>query len=197
MTYLSALYTCGTRQMSAMDIWNRRIRVNNYCCVTLLAVMPTVTVLSPHRQHKTPLLSASEWAQELEDRKVWRQRRCENRRWENRRWVQTCYWTSFTNLESRDRWSAEPTAPSLRLFSESHVDSESRNQSLLFFPNRQLFFILTGSVLTCRGCIPEAMMSLIIRAWARFCGSAGSKRGPGRVSSIYWITASCVRVHCH
>lgn len=44
-----------------------------------------------------------------------------------------CYCTSSTNLESRDQWSAEPTAPSLLLFSESHIDSESRNESLFFF----------------------------------------------------------------
>lgn len=45
---------------------------------------------------------------------------------------------------------------------------------------------------TCRGCIPEAMRSLIIRTWARPFGSAGRRRGPGLVSSTYWITASCV-----
>lgn len=151
-------------------------------------IIASVTALSPHRRHKTPLLSASEWVRELEDRKVWRERRCENK---SRVW--TCSCTSSTNLESRDQWSAEPTAPSLLLFSESRTDSDSRNTSLFCFLNTPLFFILTSFVLTCSGCIPEAMRSLIIRAWARFCGSAGSKRGPGRVSSIYWITANCAR----
>lgn len=49
------------------------------------------------------------------------------------------------------------------------------------------------ALLTCRGWIPEAMRSLIIRTWARAFGSAGSKQGPGLVSSMYWITASYVR----
>lgn len=47
------------------------------------------------------------------------------------------------------------------------------------------------AVLTCSGWIPEAMRSLIMRTWARFFGSAGRRRGPGRVSSMYWITANC------
>lgn len=47
-------------------------------------------------------------------------------------------------------------------------------------------------LLTCRGCIPEAMRSLIILTWARAFGSAGRRRGPGLVSSMYWITASYI-----
>lgn len=54
-----------------------------------------------------------------------------------------------------------------------------------------LFINLQCAVLTCRGCIPEAMRSLIIRTCARLTGSAGRSRGPGLVSSRYWITASC------
>lgn len=56
-------------------------------------------------------------------------------------------------------------------------------------------FGLCCALLTCRGCIPEAIMSLIIRTWARFFGSAGRSRGPGLVSSMYWITASYVSKH--
>lgn len=47
-------------------------------------------------------------------------------------------------------------------------------------------------LLTCKGCIPAAMRSLIIRTWPRAFGSVGRRRGPGLVSSIYWITASYV-----
>lgn len=85
--------------------------------------------------------------------------------------------------------------PSPLLFSEARTNSEtSRNESILGNDNHKpvkshnsySFF------LTCRGCIPEAMRSLIILTWARFFGSSGSSRGPGLVSSMYWITASCV-----
>lgn len=54
MTYLSALYTCGTRQMSAMDIWNRRIWENNYCWITLLVIRALVTVLTSSPTQNSP-----------------------------------------------------------------------------------------------------------------------------------------------
>lgn len=63
---------------------------------------------------------------------------------------------------------------------------------ILTFVSQKWFNHLNCAFLTCKGCIPEAMRSLIIRTWARFFGSAGISRGPGLVSSMYWITASCV-----
>lgn len=105
-------------------------------------------------------------------------------------------WSS-TNLGNHGQWSAEPTAPSLPQFSVVHSNSEKHSGSINFVKSIQVASsggsnIYQLNTLTCRGCIPEAMRSLIIRTWARFFGSAGRRRGPGLVSSMYWITANCV-----
>lgn len=45
---------------------------------------------------------------------------------------------------------------------------------------------------TCRGWMPLAMVSEIMRTWALFFGSFGRRRGVGRVSSRNSMMASCL-----